>query len=154
MDDVKAILVVSRSTHECKRAVQYGVSLARKYGVALSILHVIYNPFGLKGGVLFTRLLDLEEEYAAMLKEAKQDIDRMIANEKAANMQIKEMIRDGNPADVILQTPKEENADLVVMAHHEEGRIEHLFYSKGIDELIRKMPSSILLVRTEAFPSA
>ena len=104
MDDVKRILVVSRSTQECKRAVQYGVSLARKYGTELSILHVIYNPFGLKGGVLFSNLLNLKEEYDAMVKEVKRDIDRMIAKEKAANMEIKELIRDGYPADVIVQT--------------------------------------------------
>jgi universal stress protein A len=154
MDDVKRILVVSRSTHECKKAVQYGVSLARKYGTELCILHVIYNPFGLKGGVLFSSLLNLKEEYDAMVKEVRQDIDRMIAEEKAANMEIKELIRDGYPAHVIAQTVKEENADLVVIAEHEEGRLEHLLYSKSMDELTRKMPCSLLLVKAEEFPTA
>ena len=154
MDDVKRILVVSRSTRDCKRAVQYGVSLARKYGTELSILHVIYNPFGLRGGVLFSRLLDLQEEYDAMVKEVRWDIDRMIAHEKAANMGIKEIIKDGHPVDVIVEAVKEESADLVVIAQHEEGRLEHLLYSKGMDELTRKMPCSILLVKTEPFPES
>ncbi len=151
MEDVKRILVISRSTEECKKAFQYGVSLARKYGAALSILHVIYNPFGLKGGVLYNRLLALKEEYDAMLKEVKQKLDQMIADEKAANMHIKEIIRDGNPVDVIVQAVKEESADLVVMAQHEEGRLEHFLYSKNVDDLIRKMPSSLLLVKSEEF---
>ena len=40
MEDVKRILVMSRSTKDCKKAVHYGISLAKTYGAQLSILHI------------------------------------------------------------------------------------------------------------------
>jgi nucleotide-binding universal stress UspA family protein len=150
MDEIKRILVVSRYTYECKKAVHMGISVARKYGAEISILHVFSNVFGLKGGVLYIpHLADMEETYKRMVQEVKQDLDRMVAAEKASGMNIKEMVKDGNPADVITRTVQEENSDLVVMARHEEGHIEHFLYSKSIDEVTRKMPCSILLVKTE-----
>ncbi|HAM53796.1 MAG TPA: universal stress protein, partial [Nitrospiraceae bacterium] len=40
MDDVKRILVVSRMTTYCRKAVHYGVSLSQKYGAELLVVHV------------------------------------------------------------------------------------------------------------------
>jgi len=155
MDDVKRILVVSRDTTECKKAVHMGVSLAKKYGAELSILHVFHDVFGLKGGILYIpHLTDLEQTYNTMVKEVRKDLDRIIAEEKTTGMKIKELVKDGDPAEVITRTVREEGADLMIMARHEEGRIEHLLYCKGVDELTRKMPCSILLVKVEPFPEA
>jgi hypothetical protein len=40
------------------------------------------------------------------------------------------------------------------MLAHEEGRLEDLFFNKSNDELVRKMPCSIMLVKKEAEPLA
>ena len=63
MHDVKHILVMSRSTTDCKKAVHYGIFLARTLGARLSVLHVLYDPFGLKGLPFVINLGELEEEY-------------------------------------------------------------------------------------------
>lgn len=42
-DDIKRILVVSRMTKYCQKAVHYGISLSRKYGAELYVIHVIHN---------------------------------------------------------------------------------------------------------------
>ena len=49
MADIDRILVVSRMSKYCQKAVHYGVSLARKYNAELFVLHVEHNPFGTKG---------------------------------------------------------------------------------------------------------
>jgi hypothetical protein len=49
MQAFKNMLVVSRSTHHCLEAVSTGISLARKYGAKLHILHVIHDPFNMDG---------------------------------------------------------------------------------------------------------
>ena len=38
------------------------------------------------------------------------------------------------------------------MLAHEEGRLEDLFFQRSNDELTRKMPCSIILVKQEAMP--
>ena len=128
-----------------KKAIHYGVSLARKYEAELYVIHVIHNPFGLKGWSLPT--ISLEEEYKKILKDAKKELDRIIGVEQTAGMSIIELIKEGDPTEEILKTVRDEKIDLLIMLAHEEGRLEHLVFGRSNEDLIRKMPCSIMLVR-------
>jgi universal stress protein A len=150
MEDINRILVVSRDTKYCQEAVHYGISLARKYGAELSIVHVVHNPFGLEGWNLPT--IALGKEYQSILKEAKEDLDRIIKQEKAKGLPIKELIREGNPTGEVLKVVEEEKIDLLVMLAHEEGRLEHFLFGRSNEELIRAIPCPILLVKKEPEP--
>jgi universal stress protein A len=150
MHDIKRILVVSRWTKDCKKALHYGISLARSYHAELSILHIIRDTFELTGGVLYMpRLADVEEGYKNMVKEVKQEFDAMIAEEQATGMAIKETIKDGEPAAEIFKAVETDKIDLLIMAHHEENRIEHYLFCRDNNKVIRKMPCSVMLVKTE-----
>lgn len=145
MEEIKRILVVSRMTPHCKEAVHFGVSLARKYGAELFVIHVVHNPFGRKGWSLPT--VSLEEEYKNILRDAKAELDRVISTEQASGLSINELIREGEPTEEILKTIRDEKIDLMIMLAHEEGRLEHLVFGRSNEDLIRKMPCSIMLVR-------
>jgi universal stress protein A len=152
MDDVKHILVLSRSTKYCGKAVRYGVSLSQKYGAELSVLHVMYDPFNLEGWSLpIPYLRSLKEEQKKMRDDLKKELDNIIATEKKRGMNIKEFIREGAPVEEILKIVKEEKIDLMILLAHEEGRLEHLLFSRDNEKIIREMPCSILLVKHELF---
>ena len=150
MDDINRILVVSRMTRHCREAVHYGISLARKYGAELFIIHVVHNPFGLEGWNL--PVFSLEKEYQNLLKEAKADLDRIVRLEQGKGLPIKELIREGEPTAEILKTVEEEKIDLMIMLAHQEWRLEHFLFGRSNEELIRKMPCSIMLVKQEPKP--
>jgi nucleotide-binding universal stress UspA family protein len=122
MEDIKRILVVSRSTIDCRKAVHYGVSLSRKYGAELYVMHVVHDPsiFG-EWNLPFP---SIEEEYRNMLKKAKA-------------------------AEIVLNAVKEEDIDLIIMITHEEGQLEHFIYGRSNKEIVRALPCSILLVKQE-----
>lgn len=145
MEETKRILVVSRMTRDCRVAIHHGVSLAKKYGAELFVIHVVHNPFGRKGWSLPT--ISLETEYQKILKDAKADLDRIISLEQGTGLSIREVIKEGDPTKEILKTVRDEKIDLMIMLAHEEGRIEHLVFGRSNEELIRKMPCSILLVK-------
>jgi nucleotide-binding universal stress UspA family protein len=152
MHDVKKILVVSKSTKECKKAFHHGVSLARKYGAGLTVLHIIYDPFGLKGEGLPLPILKVyREELTEMMKRVKNELDAMIKAEQAEGMHIKEIIEEGEPAKTIIKAVQQESADLMIMAAHEENRIEHYLYSRDNYTLVREMPCSLMFVKVEPF---
>jgi nucleotide-binding universal stress UspA family protein len=147
MEDINRILVVTRSTKYCQKAVHYGVSLARKYGAELSILHVIHNPFGMEGWNLpLAYRPDLEEEYNRMFRSAKADLDRIIANEKATGMPIKELIIEGDPSKKLFEVVEKEKIDLIITLSYQQWLLEHWLFGRGIDEIVRKMPCSVLLI--------
>ena len=147
MNEYKRILVVSRMIQSCRKAIQIGVSLAQKYDAELYVIHSIYNPFSLKGWSVGT--LSLEKEYERILKNARDDLSALVEAEKTKGMSIKELVRTGEPTEEILKTIEEEKIDLVVMLAHKEGRLEDLFFERSNEDLVRKMPCSIMLVKKE-----
>ena len=82
MEDIKQIMVVATDIKHSRLTVRYGISLARKYDAGLVVLHVEHDPFGEDGWNL--PFLSVDEEYKALLKEAKKDLDKVIRSESRA----------------------------------------------------------------------
>lgn len=145
MENINKILVVSRSTHHCRKVLKTGISLAHKYNAHLYVMHVIHDPFNLEGWNL--PVPSLEKEYQKMVADAGEELDRMLHDEKENGLPITVWIKDGRPDKEIIKAVKEENIDLVLMLAHEEGRLEHFLFGKTNDVVLRKMPASIMLVK-------
>jgi nucleotide-binding universal stress UspA family protein len=73
----------------------------------------------------------------------------MIDAEKTKGLAIKALMKEGDPSDEIVKVVKEENIDLLIMLAHEEGHMEHFLFGRENEDLIRKMPCSIMLVKKE-----
>lgn len=147
MEDIKRILVMSRSTTDCKKAVHYGISLARTHKAQLYILHVIHEPFGLRNVPFISSLRFLEEEFQAMLQKVKSDLDMLIQKERTRGISIKEMVKEAEPVDEIVKIVQEEKIDLLLVAAHDETRIEHIIYGRINHEIVRRLPCSVFLVK-------
>jgi nucleotide-binding universal stress UspA family protein len=146
MDDIKRILVVSRSTENCRKALHNSISLARHFNTKLYVLHVIHDPLISEG---WSPLVpSIKQEYEKLVEKTRKDIDRMIKSEQADGLEITEWVRDGKPADEIIQTVTDEKIDLVIMSAHEQGRLEHYLFGRTTEKLTREMPCSIFLVNT------
>ena len=146
--DIRRIMVLAMDIQHSKEMVHYGVSLARKYDAELVVLHVEHDPFGADGWNL--PFLSVDEEYKALLKEAKKSLAEVIRAESVRGFPVKEMIRKGEPIGVIRNVVEEEKIDLLLMPAHEESRFEHFLFGRIIEAIIRRMPCSILLVKQEA----
>jgi len=149
LEDIKRILVVSRIMKYCHKAIHYGISLSKKYRADLSVLHII-DTFWLKGWNV--PIISVEEEYKNELKRTKKELDDMINMEKKKGMVITELLKEGDPTEEILKVIKEENIDLVILLAHEESRFEHFLFGRSNEEIIRKMPCTVLLVKKEPEP--
>lgn len=147
MNEFKRILVVSRMIQSSRKAIQVGVSLAQKHKAKLYVIQSIYNPFALKGWSVGT--LSLADEYENLLQGTRRRLSELVDSEKVKGVSIKELVREGEPTEEILKTIEMEKIDLLVMLAHEESRLENLFFNRSNDELVRKMPCSIMLVKQE-----
>jgi nucleotide-binding universal stress UspA family protein len=145
METFNNILVVSRSTKKCIKVLRTGISLARKYGARLHILHIIHDPFSLNGWNL--PVPSLEDEYKKMVTTARQELDRMVQAEKAEGLVITESIKDGDPANDIQNLVESENVDLILMLAHQEGRLEHFLFGKTNEAIIRRLPATLMLIK-------
>jgi nucleotide-binding universal stress UspA family protein len=150
MEKIKHILVVSRLSQYCREAVGIGISLAKKYGSQISVLHLVSNPVSMEALNAPLPFPDgRHKSYASIQEEAREELDKILKEEIGAGLPIKILIKDGRPIDEIVQVVKEEGIDLLVLLAHEEGRLEHLLFGRDNDAVIRRMPCSILLVKRE-----
>jgi nucleotide-binding universal stress UspA family protein len=145
MEVFKNILVVSRSTKNCVKVLHTGISLARKYDAKLHVLHIIHDPFSLEGWNL--PVPSFNDDYTRMVAKAREELDRIIAAEKAEGMHIDEWIKNGEPADEIHKVVESEDVDLIIMLAHQEGRLEHFLFGKTNDAVIRSLPATLMLVK-------
>jgi len=146
MKDINRILVVSWVTQACQKTVHYGVSLAEKYNAELSVIHIV-NTFWLQDWSV--PKISMIEERKENLDREKHELDEIIAKEKKKGINIRELIKEGDPAEEILKTIADEKIDLVVLRAQTEGRLEHFIISGSNEAIIRKMPCSIFLVKDE-----
>ncbi len=147
MENIKNILVVSRMVKYDAKAIHFGASLARKYGAKLTVVHVIHDPFGIEGWNL--PMPNLDKDYQNLLKKTRQELDKLVEQERTSGTSIEAMLREGEPTKEILQIVKEKQIDLLVLLAHEEGHLEHFLFGRSNHELILKMPCSIMLIKKE-----
>lgn len=150
MEQIKHVLVVSRMSQYCREAVHVGISLAKKYGSKITVLHMVTNPVTMEALNAPLPFPDSRHKtYASIQDEAREELDRILKQEISAGLPLKILVKEGRPIDEIMQVVKDEGIDLMVLLAHEEGRIEHLLFGRDNDAVIRRMPCSILLVKRE-----
>ena len=72
--------------------------------------------------------MTLADEYEKLHHKTKKNLDAVINTEKMNGIKIIEMIRAGEPAEVIMQVAEEKDIDLIIMSAHVEGRLEQFLF--------------------------
>jgi nucleotide-binding universal stress UspA family protein len=148
MQDINKILVVSTSTSTCKKAIHYGVTLAKQVGAKLYVLHSDYDPFDLEGwGLPIPSLQTLRDNYLGALEADRKMLNKLIETEKSPGMEVSVSVTDQPIVKEVPKMVQEEHIDLIIMVGFEEGRLEHFLFSSSNHQLVRTMPCSILLVK-------
>jgi universal stress protein A len=153
MHEVKRILVVCRMPEYCREAVHHGVSLSQKYGAELYVMYVFHDLFIRGDWNLPLQLGIIEDEYKKAMDEAKTKLDAVLREERKKGTEVKEIIKEGKPTEEILKVVRDEKIDLLIMIGHEESKLEHFLFGRSNEELLRKMPCSILVVKKEPEPA-
>ena len=138
-------LVVSRMTKYCQETVKYGISLARKYGAQLFVLHIFHNPLDFKKWDLPSECTATESPDAFV--NAKASLDEILRDTRVGELHIKELIKEGDPVDEILKTIDDEKINFLVLRHPEESKLEHFLFGLINEELLRRKPCPILFVK-------
>lgn len=152
MEKIERILVVNRTRQYCREEVRVGISIARKYGAELLVLHLISNPVDLEALNAPLPYPDQHKTHASIQDEAREELHRILRSEINSDFPLRIIIKDGAPAQEIGEVVRQEKVDLVVLLAHEQGRLEHMLFGRDDDEIIRSLPCSMLLVKKEPEP--
>ena len=168
--DVHKILVPIDFSSDAQRALQWGASLAEKYGAKVVLLHVIpkaVEEMHRQGeGFVSPTSSSYEGIYEGMVLRsqpfAKQpiiiDLEDQTRRElhDFASQQIKEgvplqvKVAVGRPAAEILRVAGEETVELIVMGTHGRTGLRHLLLGSVAEEVSRHAPCPVFTVRASA----
>lgn len=142
---VKRVLVPIDFSEHSKNALQYAISFARQFSSELILVYVV-EPAIYPADFSFGQvaLPSIENE---LRERGKQELDQLVKVHIGTSLPARTMIRTGKPYLEIVTAAAEENADLIIIATHGHGGMEHLLFGGTAERVVRKAPCPVLMVR-------
>jgi nucleotide-binding universal stress UspA family protein len=146
MIKIEKILFPTDFSEHSKHAFSYALSFAKEYGATLYMMHVVEDIQYLANAYMFDvpmmpSFSDMEQN---RLKEMQEFVDREVAD---PDIKIEKIIRHGRPFIEILNIAREVNVDLIVIATHGRGGLEHVLFGSVAEKVVRKAPCPVLSIR-------
>jgi nucleotide-binding universal stress UspA family protein len=163
---IKKILYATDLSETAAHAYTYAVSLANMYAAGISILHVLAE---FSGQEFVVNMIDtdtwkdikarhyaeaksnligkkrdniaIREVLEAFSEEAKPEDD----NQTAISDEI--LIKNGEPAEVIMETAQELHCDLIVMGTKGQGALADMLIGSTAKRVVGKSPIPVLVIR-------
>jgi nucleotide-binding universal stress UspA family protein len=146
---ISRILVPIDFSSHSDQALRYAVSLARRLGASLELLHVVEDPFaaGAWGSEVYVpNVTELLDNMIADARRRLSDLKDVVAHE---GVPISIVVLKGRPAPVILEHAAGGRFDLIVMATHGRTGLAHLFMGSVAEAVVRRAPCPVLTLRPQ-----
>jgi nucleotide-binding universal stress UspA family protein len=141
--DIRNVLVPTDFSPPSNLAVNYGVSLARKFRAKLTLLHVLDRPRAEGSHVSETELRRIEDQRR---EDALQKLGALLAPEDQDDLDLQVVLKTGKVQPEIVAAARERHADVVVLGTHGHGRLGQLILGSATQGLLRKLSVPVLTV--------
>lgn len=134
-------------------AFRYAVALARWYGAALTVLHVVPSFDPLPGPHVW--LGDANPVLAGLPADAVcAEMARLLPMDQAEGVAVSFVARAGGTATVVVDQAVESRADLIVMGTHGRSGFNRLLMGSVAERVLRRAPCPVLTIPPAAPASA
>jgi nucleotide-binding universal stress UspA family protein len=140
----KNILVPTDLSEGAEEALDYACELATKFGAKIHLLNVIGIPaLGVPelGVALTSSLID------TIIADNQSSLDSLVEIKRSHAQFGDVLLRTGDARDVINQTAKEVDADLIVMGTHGRRGVSRALLGSVAETVVRTAPCPVLTVR-------
>ena len=145
---LKKILVATDFSEPSEAALAYGRELARSFGAALTVVHVVDDTmaraYGIDGGVLLTDPQMQRDFEASALEQVNAQLRDEDRKELGATGQV---LASNSPALAIVAYAQQTGSDLIVMGTHGRGGVAHLLMGSVSEKVVQTAPCPVLTVR-------
>lgn len=142
---ISKILVPVDFSEYSKMALDYAVQFAKQFNSELTLIYVIEpivypSDFGL--GQIPINQVDFEIQ-----SRAEEELQKLIKEKIPAEVKANYVVKTGKPFLEIINTAKECDCDLIIIATHGHTGIEHILFGSTAEKVVRKSPVPVLTVR-------
>ncbi len=145
-------IIVPIDFSDCSRkALEYAAATARAHRSKLTILHVFEESFIEP----YVRAANTEEEAQEIVRGIEKDnevkYDDFLKKIDLSGVEYDRLLRMGIPSNEIVETAREQKAQLIVMGTHGRSGIKHMLVGSDAEEVVRNAPCDIVVVKPEKF---
>ncbi len=127
-----------------KKALQYAIPLAKQFGAAITLLHVVHVNYasGPEFGTIDFPLLEID-----LRKSAETQLAALVEKEIGGQVPHQTEVCVGVEATEIVGAAKELESDLIVISTHGRTGLRHVFLGSVAENVVRLAPCPVLVVR-------
>ena len=145
----RRILYPTDCSDSSRPALEHALLLADKFGAQIEVLHVWHVAYHVRPDLTVWMgargerpLLDVLEADA---KTHTEEFLASLAEEVRRGLSVR--VVQGDPAATIVETARNDSADLIVMGTHGRSGLEHLALGSVAEKVVRHAPCPVLTVR-------
>jgi len=142
---IKKVLVPIDFSDYSKSALKYAVNFAKSFNADIILIYVvepiIYPPDFSMGQIAMPSINTEWDD------RAKDELQKLAKSEIKDIANVKTVIKTGKPFVEIIETAKEEDIDLIIIATHGHSGVEHILFGSTAEKVVRKAPCPVLTLR-------
>lgn len=139
------IVIATDGSEYSKRAISYGIELAKISGATVHALYVVDTTSSIsqswtvgKGSI-----------YEILKKEGEKAISEVKEREEASGVEVKEALLEGHPSNEIIDFAENNNIDLIVMGTLGKTGLDRFMMGSVAEKVVRGSKVPVLVVRGE-----
>ena len=141
---LKNLLVPIDFSEFSRRALEYALPLAEKFGAKVTLIHVV-EPAFYPDNVMVP--VETEDLNTIMVREGRKMLDELGAEKIKPEIQSERIIATGRPYNEIIDAAESLQADLIIMATHGYTGLKHMLMGSTAERVVRHAPCPVLVVR-------
>jgi universal stress protein A len=129
-------------------ALDYAITIARRFGASLCLLHVVDDPYAAParwGSEIYIGCGPALRD--ALIDEASTKLSVLLGRAEAYNVPARSEVRVGWPADVIVAAADAEAVDLIVMGTRGRRGLSHVLIGSVAEKTVREARCPVLAVQ-------
>jgi nucleotide-binding universal stress UspA family protein len=153
---MKKILIAIDYHPTAEKVALYGHNLSKAMGANVALLHVLADPTYYSSSIYdpimgFDGFTNFSMTQISIVDELEKNSHHYLNKIKSflGDDEIKNYVRSGNCADVIIETAKELEAEIIVMGSHSQKWLEHLMIGSATETVLRKINLPLYIIPTK-----
>jgi len=145
MEPIKKILVPIDFSDYSKRALRYAIDFSKHFNselILVSVIEPMIYPADFSMGQVAIPATDQN-----LTERIENELKSLEENEIGNQVKSKRIIKSGKPFYEIVETAREEDVDLIIIATHGHTGVEHLLFGSTAEKVVRKAPCPVLTLR-------
>ncbi|MGA9725224.1 MAG: universal stress protein [Candidatus Binatus sp.] len=127
-------------------ALNVALRVAEQNDAALYLLNVVILPAGAAG----FQPVPMVEPYPGLEKERQEELVKLARERIPATVRYETFVVNGDPAEAVLKTARDLDADLIVMGTHGRKGLSHLILGSVAERVVRESTIPVLTAHSSA----